>query len=205
MKKVKTKLFEYGEKHIEYLKNSDALLGYEIDRIGKVEWVVIPELFPALIYAVVGQQLSRKASLIIWDKMQEQFEEISPEIIAAASLEDLRICGLQPTKAGYIKDIAQTIASGKFDLQQLYMLSDKEAVKQLSTLHGIGVKTAEGLLLNSMERLNILCYEDISIRRGIMKLYSLTELKKEQFMTYKNRYSPYASVASLYLYTIAHE
>lgn len=205
MKTVKTKIFEYGNKEIDYLKSCDPVLGDEIEKTGIIEREIIPELFPALIYTIIGQQISVKASRTIWGRMQECFDEITPKIIAAASIEEIRKCGMQATKAGYIQGIASTIASGEFDLDSLYELSDLEAVKKLSSLHGIGVWTAESLLLNSMERPNIISYCDITIRRGIMKLYSIPELTREQFNTYKNRYSPYASVASLYLSKIAHE
>jgi len=205
MNTIKTKLFDYSEKEMEYLKRSDPLLGDEIERIGMVEREVIPDLFPALIYAIVGQQISIKASRTIWGRLQERFEEITPEIIAGVALDDIRHCGIPASKAGYIKGIAEKVASGEFDLNSLTTLSDKEAVKKLSTLNGIGIWTAEALLLSSMERPNVISYGDISIRRGLMKLYNLTELSKEQFVVYKNRYSPYASVASLYLWKISYE
>jgi DNA-3-methyladenine glycosylase II len=202
---VKTKFFEYGDKETEYLKNADQLLGDEIDRIGKVERVIIPDLFPALVYAIIGQQISLKASRTIWGRMQDRFTQITPENIAGIPMEEIRQCGMQASKAGYIKEIAQKVADGVFDLNSLRDLPDREAIKKLSMLNGIGVWTAEQLLLNSMERPNILSYGDIAIRRGLMKLYSLPELTKEQFTVYKNRYSPYASVASLYLWKISYE
>lgn len=205
MKTVKTKLFEYGNKEITYLKNLDPMLGDEIERLGLVEKVIIPDLFPALICCVIEQQISQKASKTIWGRMQECFDEIVPEKLASAPVEAIQMCGMSITKAGYIKDIAQTFAAGDFDLCSLYEMSDKEAIKKLSMLHGIGIQTAEKLLINSMERPNILSYGDIAIRRGIMKLYNLSELTREQFGVYKNRYSPYASVASIYLSKIAYE
>lgn len=205
MKIVKTKIFEYGDKEMEYLKSVDQLLGDAIERIGKIERVIIPELFPALVYAVVGQQISLKAAKTIWGRIQERFEDITPERMAEASVEEIRLCGMQSTKAGYIKGIAQTIANGEFDLNEMATLSDKDAIKKLSSLNGIGVWTAEMLLLNCLERPNIISYGDIAIRRGMMKLYSLTELTKEEFAAYKNRYSPYASVASIYLWRLSYE
>jgi DNA-3-methyladenine glycosylase II len=205
MKTVHTKIFEYGERETEYLKSADQLLGDEIERIGKVERMIIPELFPALIYAIIGQQISIKASKTIWGRMQERFAAITPEYIANIPLDEIRLCGVQASKAGYMKGIAQKIVDGEFDLNNLYELPDKEAIKKLSSLNGIGVWTAETLLLNSMERPNVLSYGDIAIRRGLMKLYNLSELTKEQFTAYKNRYSPYASVASLYLWKISYE
>ncbi len=205
MSTVKTKIFEYGDKEINYLMNVDPLLGDVIERIGKIERVIIPELFPALVFAIIGQQISLKASRTVWGRMQEKFEEITPEQMAAASIDDIRLCGMQATKAKYIKGIGETILKGELDLNELYSLPDKEVIKKLSSLNGIGAWTAEMLLLNSMERPNIISYGDIAIRRSIIKLYGLTELTKEQFMVYKNRYAPYASVASIYLWKYSYE
>jgi DNA-3-methyladenine glycosylase II len=205
MQTVRTKIFEYGETETEYLKSVDPVLGEAIDRIGKIERVIIPDLFPALIFAVIGQQISLKAARTIWARMQERFENIVPEVICNLPIEEIQKCGMQSTKAKYIHGIAKSISDGEFDLQILYSLSDKEAIKKLSTLNGIGVWTAEMLLLNSMERKDIISYGDIAIRRGIMKLYNLSELSKAEFTIYKNRYSPYGSVASIYLWRISYE
>lgn len=205
MHTVRTKIFDYGEEEVTYLKNVDGLLGDAIERIGKIDRVIIPDLFPALIFAIIGQQISLKAARTIWARMQERFINITPEMIAGLSIEEIQGCGMQTTKAKYIKGVAQTIFNGEFDLQSLYEMPDKEAIKKLSSLSGIGVWTAEMLLLNSMERKDIISYGDIAIRRGIMKLYGLNELTKEQFSVYKNRYSPFGSVASIYLWRISYE
>ncbi|MHB8127626.1 MAG: DNA-3-methyladenine glycosylase family protein [Mobilitalea sp.] len=202
---VQTKIFQYGFTEMEYLKSVDQLLGEAIDRIGKIERVIIPELFPALIYAIIGQQISIKAARTIWARMQESFVDITPENIVITPLEEIQKCGMQSTKAKYIKGIVETIIKGEFDLNSLYEMTDEEAIRKLSSLNGIGVWTAEMLLLNSMERPNIISYGDIAIRRGIIKLYGLSELNKEQFMVYKNRYAPCASVASIYLWRLSYD
>jgi DNA-3-methyladenine glycosylase II len=202
---VRTKIFEYGQREMDYLKSVDPILGAAIDRIGKIDRVIIPDLFPALLYAIVGQQISLKAAKTIWARIQERFVDITPEHMATISVDEIRECGMQSTKAKYIKGIAEVVAKGEFDLSKLYDLPDEEVIKQLSSLNGIGVWTAEQLLLNSMERLDIVSYGDIAIRRGMMKLYGLSELTKEQFMTYKERYSPYGSVASIYLWRLSYE
>ncbi|MDI9476645.1 MAG: DNA-3-methyladenine glycosylase 2 family protein, partial [Bacillota bacterium] len=63
--------------------------------------------------------------------------------------------------------------------------------------------TAEMLLIHSLERPDILSYKDLGIRKGIIKLYELEELSIEEFETYRRRYSPYSTVASLYLWEIS--
>jgi len=205
MQTVKTKIFEYGDKEMQYLKSVDNILGEAVERIGKIERIIIPDLFPALIYAIIGQQISLKAAKTIWARMQERFSDITPENLSTIDLEDIKLCGMQASKARYIKGIAESVVKGELDLQGLYELPDAEVIKRLSSLNGIGVWTAEMLLLNSMERPNIISYGDIAIRRGIMKLYGLDELSKEKFAIYKKRYSPYASVASIYLWRVSYE
>ena len=202
--KVKTKLFEYGHKEMEYLKQADSEMGIAIDRIGKVERVIIPDLFPALIYVIIGQQISLKAARTVWARLQEYFAEVIPEVLAEASIEEIQALGMPTKRAGYIKSIARTIASGEFDLDRLYQLPDQEVIRELSKLNGIGVWTAEMLLLNSMERPDIVSFGDIAIRRGMMMLYGLESLSREQFEEYRNRYSPYGSVASIYLWRVSY-
>jgi len=196
-------LFKYGQTEINYLKQKDQILGAAIDRIGAVKRDIISDLFTALVHAIVGQQISVKAVATIWSRMKEHFGEITPQNIGTASVEEIQKCGLSTRKAVYIKNIANTVAQGTLNLQELYGLSDAEVIKCLSSLDGIGVWTAEMLLLNSMERPDIVSWSDMAIRRGMMKLYGMETLTKEQFEEYKKRYSPYGSVASIYLWKLS--
>ena len=59
------------------------------------------------------------------------------------------------------------------------------------------------LMTFSMQRPDILSWDDLAIRRGIMMLYRHKKLDKNLFARYKKRYSPYGSVASLYLWEIS--
>lgn len=58
------------------------------------------------------------------------------------------------------------------------------------------------LLLFALGRPDILSYNDLGIRKGIMALYNLDELSQNDFEFYRKRYSPYGSLASLYLWKI---
>lgn len=205
MQNVKTKYFDYGEKEMEYLKRVDEELGAAIERLGKVERVIIPDLFAALIYAIIGQLVSVKAVHTIWGRMQDRFGEITTQNIAKLSADDIQGCGMTMKKAVCIKSIAEIIDQGKFNLTELYDLSDTEVIKRLSSLNGIGKWTAEMLLINSMERPDVVSFGDIAIRRGMCKLYGLEGITKEKFNQYKERYSPYGSIASIYLWKLSFE
>lgn len=74
---------------------------------------------------------------------------------------------------------------------------------ELSSLKGVGLWTAEMIMLFSMQRKNILSYGDLAIVRGMRMLYRHREITPEIFNKYKRRYSPYGSIAGLYLWEVA--
>ncbi|SFL70391.1 DNA-3-methyladenine glycosylase II [Pelosinus propionicus DSM 13327] len=202
---VKTKFFSYGQREIEHLQNVDSILGDAMKRLGKVEREVIPDLFTALIHAIVGQQVSVKAAYTVWHRMQLHFEDMIPQQIAFATVEEIQQCGMSTRKAAYIKNVGEAVMFCSLNLMELYNLPDEEVIKRLSRVNGIGVWTAEMLLLNSMERPDIVSWGDIAIRRGMMNLYNLSDITKEQFEKYKKQYCPYGSVASIYLWKLSFE
>lgn len=202
---VKTKFFDYGQVEIDTLKSMDKELGAAMERLGKVERLIIPDLFTALMHAMVGQLISAKAAHTIWQRMVDKLGEISPQNIAGQSVETIQSCGVTMKKASSMLAIAEKIAHGEFRIDELYQLPDKEVIRQLVTLKGVGEWTAEMLLIHAMERRDVVSWGDIAIRRGMMKLYGLPALTKEQFEEYRKQYSPLGSIASIYLWQISFE
>lgn len=197
------KIFEYGQEEIEYLKRKDKKLGAAIDAIGMIKREVTPDPFTALVSSVVGQQISSKAAETVWSRLCSLVEAITPEELAKAGLSDIQGCGMSVRKAGYIKGIADAAISGDIDFKMLHTLPDDEIIKKLSSLHGVGVWTAEMLLIFSLCRPDVVSYGDLAIRRGMMNLYGLKDLPKAKFDRYRKRYSPCGSVASLYLWELS--
>jgi len=196
-------MFKYGDKEIAYLKNADSILGTAIELIGPIERPVTRDLFSSLISSIVAQQISAKAADTVWLRMTGRFGEITPATINAADIEDIQQCGMSMRKAGYIKEAAAKAISGEFDIDSLNSMSNDEVCKKLSELKGIGVWTAEMLMIFSMQRPNILSLNDLAIHRGLRMLYKHRKITKKLFQKYRRRYSPYATVASLYLWAIA--
>ena len=196
-------IFEYDQSSIEYLQKKDKKLGAAIERIGRVERQVIPDLFTALVHSIVGQQISKQAAATVWNRVQEYFGEITPARVAVASSEEIQQLGMSLRKATYIKGVAEAALEGSLDLDRLNSLPDGEIIKRLSSLHGVGVWTAEMMLIFSLQRPDVVSWGDHAIRKGMMNLYGLTELTRGQFDKHRKRYSPYGTVASLYLWEIA--
>ena len=195
--------FEYGEKEIAWLKSRDSILGSAMGEIGHISRPVMPDLFEALIHSIVGQQISSKALATVWARIRELTDPLTPDKIAALPAEDFQKCGITMRKAGYIKDIASAVMDGGLDLSALHELDDKEVCKRLSQIKGIGVWTAEMLMTFSMQRPDVMSWDDLAIHRGLRMLYRHRNITSALFAKYKRRYSPYATVASLYLWAIA--
>lgn len=196
-------IFEYGDKEINYLKSRDKILGEAIDRIGMIEREIDPDLFSSLVSSIVSQQISGKAAETVWNKLCEKVGEITPESMAKISEPELQSCGMSFRKAGYIKGITDAVIQKEIDLDKLRSMPDNEVIKELTKLRGIGVWTAEMILIFSLGRPDVLSYNDFGIRKGMMKLYGLNELTTGTFEHYRKEYSPYGTVASLYLWEIA--
>jgi DNA-3-methyladenine glycosylase II len=196
--------FKYGDSEIHYLKSKDPALGKVIDNIGHVYREVIPDMFMALANSIIGQQISTKAQETIWTRFLEMFAPATPEHIASLSVETVQTCGISMKKALYIHEIATTVLDGSLDLEKLQGMSDEDVSKRLSQIKGVGVWTAEMLMIFSMQRKDVISQGDMAIIRGLRMLYRHRKITPQLFSKYKKRYSPYASIASFYLWQISH-
>jgi len=198
-----TPFFRYGERETQWLKSRDAVLGRAIDEIGGILRPVIPDLFQGLVSAMIAQQISAKANATVWNRMNAMFSPMTPQSVSAVSAETLQSVGITMKKAAYIKELAESVVRGEPDLEALKSLPDREVISQLSSIRGVGVWTAEMVMTFSMQRCDIMSWGDLAIHRGLRMLYGHSRITKELFSGYRRLYSPYATVASLYLWAIA--
>ena len=173
--------FEYGESELSYLRQKDRRLGEVIDRIGYIDRAVDTDLFSAIVHHIIGQQISTKAQATIWQRMRDALGEVNE----------------------YITDLAQKARDGAFDLDGIWQKTDGEVIRELSSLKGVGIWTAEMILLFCMQRPDVFSYDDLAIQRGLRMLYHHRSIDRKRFEMYRRRFSPYGSVASLYLWAVA--
>ena len=195
--------FAYGEEETDYLKKKDKRMAEVIDRIGHVERKVDTDPFSAVVHHIVGQQISTKAQETIWQRMLSALGEVNAETVLAAGVSKLQSLGMTFRKAEYITDFAEKVHTGAFDLEGIWQKSDEEAIRELSSLKGIGVWTAEMILLFCMQRPDVLSYDDLAIQRGLRMVYHHRKIDRRLFEKYRRRFSPYGSVASLYLWAVS--
>ena len=195
----------YGESEVRELAGKDPILGKAMAEIGMIRREVTPDLFEALVSSIVSQQIAKKAYFTVWGRVQELAGKVTPQTIQALDREALKACGLSYKKTDWIKSAAQMVCDGQLDLESLKQLPDEEVIRQLIRLPGIGVWTAEMLLIFSLERPDIISFGDLAIRRGIQNLYGLSELTKKDFAAIRQRLSPHNTIASLYFWELSRE
>ena len=195
--------FLYGQKEIDFLSRKDKRLAVAIERIGPIQREVRPDLFDALMHSIVGQQIATKAQQTVWARLVLALGEVTPETIDGAETATLQGVGLSFRKVAYMKAAARKVLLGELDVEALRLMDDASLCATLCALDGVGVWTAEMLMLFSLQRPDVLSFGDLAILRGLRMLYRHREVSRARFETYRRRYSPYGSAASLYLWAIA--
>ena len=195
-------VFQYGEKELVWLSRRDARMGRLISRVGWIRRELQPDLFRNLAFNMVGQQISMAAQKTVWNRLEEALGGVTPRALAQADPKTLRQLGLNGRKVEYLQQLAQNVMDGRLDLTDLAHRKDWVVLKELSAQKGVGLWTAEMLLIFGLGRPDVLSWGDLGIRRGLEMLYGKA-LTRQDFERYKKRYSPYGTTASLYLWELA--
>ncbi len=194
---------EYGKREMDYLKSKDKKLGEAIERIGYIERRTDGDLFSSVVRHIIGQQISSAAQATLWRRLSEKVGHIDEKSMLALGRDELQSIGMTYKKAEYILDFSEKVGSGVFNMSALEYMTDEEVIKELSSLKGIGAWTAEMIMTFCMGRPNVVSFGDLAILRGMRMLYRHRTIDRARFERYRKRYSPYGTVASLYLWEIA--
>ena len=135
--------------------------------------------YRTLLRTIVGQQVSVAAAASVWNKLEAQLGEVTPETLLAADFDTLRACGLSRQKQGYARSLSELVASGELDLDNLPSY-DEEAIAELVRIKGIGRWSAEIYLLFAEGRPDIWPAGDLAIQVGLGRILGLPERPSEK-------------------------
>lgn len=158
-------------------------------------------LMQELIEHIVSQQLSVKASDIIFTRFVELFpkgEFPTAQEILDIKDEKIRSAGISFSKISYIKSVANAFISDLIDIEKIKKQSDEEVIAELTQIKGIGRWTAEMILIFSLKRPDVFSIGDLGLRNAITKLYSITNKKEIEILA--ETWSPHRSSACWYLW-----
>ncbi len=187
-----------------HLTEADPALARVIAEIGPVKFVHRRERFPALVRAIIFQQLAGAAAAAILERFIRatgagRFP--TPAQVLAASDETLRAAGLSRGKMAYLRDLATHVQNGSINFHRFPRMSDDEIVEHLTAVNGIGRWTAEMFLMFNLLRPDVLPVGDLGVRNAAGRLYAMakpptpTELRE-----IGERWRPFRSAASWYLW-----
>lgn len=191
------------QKEIDYLKANDKRMHDLINYIGEIKRKRNPRPFIALCRNIVYQQLSSQAADSIWGKLNNIFSELTPAAIISAKKSELKAAGLSERKIDYLNNLSEAVLNNQLKLSELDEMTDQEIIEQLIKIKGIGRWTAEMFLIFSLARKNVISFNDLGIRKGIQWFYGLkNEPSEKYFKKFKNKFSPYNTAASLYIWEV---
>jgi len=108
--------------------------------------------FPTLIRIILEQQVSLASARATYERLLASAAPLTPENFLVLQDAALGKIGFSRQKIAYSRHLAQTIAEGRFDLDELDLIDDETARSRLIELKGIGPWSADIYLLMALRR-----------------------------------------------------
>ena len=172
-------------------------------------------VYEALVLAILGQQIATNVARIIRTLLIETYgphQEFDtdtyyafprPESLAALSVEQLRAMKLSWRKAEYVKGISEAALDfAPSGMEALHGMSDDEVIEKVVALRGVGAWTAQWVLIRALGRPDALPLGDLALRRVVSRVYfDGSEINDSQLEEFAQRWSPWRTYATVYLFT----
>jgi DNA-3-methyladenine glycosylase II len=196
---------------------SDRDMAPLLERFGELRIVRAPDLYEALLVAVVGQQVSVRAAQSIRRRLMQNLgtritvgEVPGPEdyhlyptarqLTKAGEL-GLRERGLSRQKSKYLLEIAHRAATGELDREAFKALSDGDAIKRLCEIKGVGRWTAEIALMRGLGRNDVFAAGDLGLQVAVQKLRGMRKRPSEKALRkIAEHWRGWRSYAAFYLW-----
>ncbi len=168
-------------------------LDYMCDEFNGLRLIGIPDLFEALCWSIIGQQINLTFAYKLKRRMVEAYGQqliyegftyhLFPEAerLARVTVPELRAMQFSDKKAEYVITVAKAFANGQLSKEKLKALPDLESKqKALTSLKGIGIWTANYALMKSLREPASIPHGDVGLlnaleSHGIIQLRSETE------------------------------
>lgn len=196
----------------KFLSDADPVMKGLIER--SAAFSLKPDLsqspFEALSRAVASQQLHGAAAEAIlgrFIKLVPGKTFPAPDDIDILTDEQIRSAGFSRGKILTLRDLALKVKQGTVpSMQEIAALDDNEIVSRTTQVRGIGRWTVEMLLIFSLGRMDVLPVDDFGVRKGFSRAYGLSEMPKpKEILLHGERWRPYRTIASWYLWRAAYE
>ncbi len=195
----------------DHLARRDRKLGVWMKRIGAIgpdlRWRKPFDPVDALARAILYQQLSGKAAATIVGRVETAIasDRFHCDTLARCDDATIRACGVSGNKLLALRDLAAREARGEIPaLRQMSTMDNDAIVDALVPVRGIGRWTVEMMLMFRLGRADVLPIDDLGIRKGAQVVDKLDAMPPPRGLAERGeRWGPYRTYASLYLWRIA--
>jgi DNA-3-methyladenine glycosylase II len=202
--------FDTDAAHAHLLKR-DRRLAKWMKQVGPIEadprWRKSFDPVDALARAILYQQLSGKAAATIVGRVEAAIGATRFHADTLARIDDpgLRACGVSGNKTLALRDLAAREARGEIpDLRRMSTMDNDAIIQALVPVRGIGRWTVEMMLMFRLGRPDVLPTDDLGIRKGAQRVDALEAMPTPKALAeLGERWGPYRTYASLYLWRIA--
>ena len=195
------------------MSSKDPVLGPITKKFRGLRPTKAPTVFEALIQSIISQQIhtnvARKICNLLVENLGERLQVDgntypvfpTPESLANAGTAGLKRYKLSHRKAQYIWGIAQQITTGELDLESLRFASTDEAIQKLTALRGIGMWTANWLLIRALGHPDGFPSGDLALQKAVTMLSNNEQhMSERDILRHSKRWSPYRSLATTYIF-----
>ena len=194
-----------------HLARRDRKLGTWMKRIGAIEpdprWRKPFDPVDALARAILYQQLSGKAAATIVGRVEAAIgsDRFHCDTLARCDDAAIRACGVSGNKLLALRDLARREEAGEIpDLRRMSVMDNDAIVAALVPIRGIGRWTVEMMLMFRLGRPDVLPVDDLGIRKGAQLVDKAAAMPTPRELAARGeRWGPYRTYASLYLWRIA--
>ncbi len=191
-----------------HLVREHRALGPMVKQMRGLKAMRTPSLFSMAVIAITEQQISLVAAYRIRERVVERYGDRvgdlwafpSEEALAAASIEDLKACGLSTRKAEYIIGLARRIVEGSLDLAAMKSMGDEEARDFCIAIRGLGPWAADYILIRGLGRVDVVPADDLGLQKLIgFYLGNGDRMTTKQVREAMEPFAPYRGVAAFYM------
>jgi DNA-3-methyladenine glycosylase II len=173
----------------------------------------VPDLYEALLVAILGQQISVRAANACRARLMASLGERldfegstyttypSPARLLNAGAEELRALGTGRQKARYLLLLAEAALAGDLAGAKFQDLSDDEATALLCEVPGVGRWTAEVALLRGLGRLDVFPAGDLGLQVAAQRVFGIAGRPSErELRLLAEPWRPWRGYAAVYLW-----
>lgn len=186
---------------IKYLFQKDKHLAKVISMVGDITYETHSDYYAFLIHEIIEQMLSIKAGAKIYSRFAELCNGIiTPEQINQLTDSEIKSIGTANSKVKAIRELTNAVLQSKINFTEYESMSDNDIISSLTSIYGIGTWTAKMFLIFSLNRPNVLPYEDVAFLQGYKWIYNTNKTDYSSVQKKCKKWSPYASIAARYMY-----